>query len=145
MEIVEKGLGLLFITPSSSHFFNETDFEQYLSTITKNTCIKFNSLWQGSATFKTSGPHSVLTRFQRTKREKSLPEIQAFFGRFDGEDQQKKGLCQNLSPFFGQIDGEEQKKGENHFGGLLVHIYHWKKEKGCRPHDNKSRGPGKMP
>ena len=28
--IVEKGLGYLFITSSSSHFFNKTDFEQYL-------------------------------------------------------------------------------------------------------------------
>ena len=29
-EIAEKGLGQLFITPNSSHFFNKTDFEQYL-------------------------------------------------------------------------------------------------------------------
>ena len=28
--IVEKGLGHVFITSSSSHFFNKTDFEQYL-------------------------------------------------------------------------------------------------------------------
>ena len=28
--IVEKGLGHLFIISSSSHFFNKTDFEQYL-------------------------------------------------------------------------------------------------------------------
>ena len=28
--IVEKGLGHLIITSSSSHFFNKVDFEQYL-------------------------------------------------------------------------------------------------------------------
>ena len=28
--IVEKGLGHLFITSGSSHFFNKTHFEQYL-------------------------------------------------------------------------------------------------------------------
>ena len=28
--IVEKGLGTLFITSSSPHFFNETDFESHL-------------------------------------------------------------------------------------------------------------------
>ena len=28
--MVEKGLGHLFITSNSSHFFNKTDFEQYL-------------------------------------------------------------------------------------------------------------------
>ena len=26
----EKGLGYLFVTSNSSHFFNKTDFEQYL-------------------------------------------------------------------------------------------------------------------
>ena len=30
-EIVGKGLGYLFIISSSSHFFNKTDFEQYMS------------------------------------------------------------------------------------------------------------------
>ena len=40
--IVEKGLGHLFITSSSSNFFNKTDLKQYLSTITKNTCTKIN-------------------------------------------------------------------------------------------------------
>ena len=40
--IVEKGLGHLFITASSSHFFNKADFKQYLLTITKNACIKIN-------------------------------------------------------------------------------------------------------
>ena len=34
---------------------------------------------------------------------------------------------------------------ENHFGGLLLHIYHQKKKKGHRPDDNKGRGLGKMP
>ena len=29
-KIVEKGLRHLFVTSSSSHFFNKTDFEQYL-------------------------------------------------------------------------------------------------------------------
>ena len=29
-EIVEKGLGHLFVALNSSHFFNNTDFEQYL-------------------------------------------------------------------------------------------------------------------
>ena len=29
-EIVEQGLGHLFIASSSSHFFNKTDFERYL-------------------------------------------------------------------------------------------------------------------
>ena len=29
-KIVEKGFGHLFITSSSSHFYYETDFEQYL-------------------------------------------------------------------------------------------------------------------
>ena len=28
--MVEKGLGHLFITSSSSHFFNKTNFEQYM-------------------------------------------------------------------------------------------------------------------
>ena len=28
--MVEKGLGTLFITSSISHFFNKTDFKQYL-------------------------------------------------------------------------------------------------------------------
>ena len=41
---MKKGLGNLFITTSSSHFFNKTDFKQYLLTITKNTCIKNNCL-----------------------------------------------------------------------------------------------------
>ena len=30
MEIEEKRLGCLFVTLNSSHFFNKTDFEQYL-------------------------------------------------------------------------------------------------------------------
>ena len=29
-EIVEKGLGHLFVISNSSHFFNKTDFELYL-------------------------------------------------------------------------------------------------------------------
>ena len=36
-EIVENGFGHLFITSSSSHFFNKTDFEQYL--LSKNAII----------------------------------------------------------------------------------------------------------
>ena len=43
---MEKDLGHLFITISSSHFFNKTDFKQYLLTITKNTCIKIDCLVQ---------------------------------------------------------------------------------------------------
>ena len=31
--ILEKGLGQLFITASSSQFFNKTDFEQYLAAL----------------------------------------------------------------------------------------------------------------
>ena len=36
-EIVEKGLGHLFITSNSSHFFNKTDFKQCLCT--KNAIV----------------------------------------------------------------------------------------------------------
>ena len=39
-----KVLGHLFITSNNSHFFNKTDFEQYLLTTTKTTCIKINCL-----------------------------------------------------------------------------------------------------
>ena len=31
---VEQGLGNLFVASSSSHFFNKTDFEQYLFEMT---------------------------------------------------------------------------------------------------------------
>ena len=41
VKIVEKGLGHLFIISSGSHFFNQTDFEQYLLTITKNKIKSF--------------------------------------------------------------------------------------------------------
>ena len=41
---MKKGLGNLLTTTSSSHFFNKTDFKQYLLTITKNTCFKINWL-----------------------------------------------------------------------------------------------------
>ena len=88
--------------------------------------VKHFVLSQGSATFWTSGPHSVPTRFQqaatiladqklkvfvknsalfsvelkvKTKKKRSLPKLQAFFGRVDGEDpkkQNKKGLRQKF-------------------------------------------------
>ena len=43
-----------------------------------------------------------------------------------------KGFRQNFRPFFGRIGGKDYKKrfsrgDKNHFGGLLVHIYHQKK------------------
>ena len=44
VENAGRGLGHLFIISSSSHFFNKTNFKQYLLTITKNTCIKINYL-----------------------------------------------------------------------------------------------------
>ena len=33
MEIVQQGLGRLFITTSSSHFFNKTNYEQHLFNV----------------------------------------------------------------------------------------------------------------
>ena len=39
--IVEKGLGHLFITSSSSHFFNKTDFPQYLFKYCINSNASF--------------------------------------------------------------------------------------------------------
>ena len=44
VESLGKGLRHLCITSGSSRLFNKTDFEQYLLTITKNTCIKINCL-----------------------------------------------------------------------------------------------------
>ena len=42
------------ITSSSSHFFNKTDFKQYLLRMTKNTYIKFNCLVCSLCAFCTS-------------------------------------------------------------------------------------------
>ena len=54
VEIVEKGMGHLLITASCSHFFNKTDFEQYLLTVTKNIRIKINCLIRTVCAFCTS-------------------------------------------------------------------------------------------
>ena len=37
----EQGLGHLFITSSSSHFFNKTDFEQYLFNVEIGNLFSF--------------------------------------------------------------------------------------------------------
>ena len=42
--IVEKGLGHLFITSSSAHFFNKTDFEHYLFKL--NISQKMFRFWK---------------------------------------------------------------------------------------------------
>ena len=66
---MKKGLGNLFITTSGSHFFNKTDFKQYLLTITKNTCIKINCLVcrpevESSRTFLVSRTHFEVLGFE---------------------------------------------------------------------------------
>ena len=74
---------------------------------------------QGSVIFWTSGPHSVLTRFQRAA---TIPADQKrkIFARNSGlfsaelmaktKKKKKKGLRQKFKPFFGRIDGEDRKK-----------------------------------
>ena len=44
-EIVEQGLGHLFIASSSSHFFNKTDFERYLLKKLRPNYQKFYAIF----------------------------------------------------------------------------------------------------
>ena len=58
--------------------------------------------------------------------ERSLPEIQGFFGQFHCEDKKKKkkkGLRQKFRRFFGLIDGEDQQKGLRQEMRIILAVY----------------------
>ena len=49
-----------------------------------------------------------------------------------------KGLRQKFRHFYVEDQKKRSSPGdENHFGGLLLHIYHWKKKQGRGPDDYK--------
>ena len=53
------------------------------------------------------------------------------------KEKKKKVVARNAGLFTVELMAKTKKQGENPFGSLLLHIYHWKKKKGGGPDDNK--------
>ena len=96
----------------------------------------FNDLYQGAATFSTSGPHPVLTRFQQAL---TIPE-----------DQNRKIFARNSGLFLAELMAKIKKRSspgtyKDHFSSLLLHNYYWKRKKVAGRMTINGCGPGKMP